>query len=266
MKKLLLSLCLLAAVAAGQATNNLTRQYPPAGATEGYRASSGSGAGSLPTGLYEYWKFEEASGQRAGSIFGLVWNQPGGAVAGVAGKSGNGASISSGSWLQAQAADFLDAGNSFTVSFWMFPTAYQETSGAGSPILINVSGTGSGFDLIKVQASTNIRYTVYAGGGNVSKGGNPLPTGAWHHVILTCTPNPPSSICNFRVDGGSFSTVQTGFSSPSGTLDVMQFSYTNGLDGVTAIFDEVGVWRRVLTVPEMDYLYNGGTGRFYPFS
>lgn len=46
----------------------------------------------------------------------------------------------------------------------------------------------------------------------------------------------------------------------------LEFGSTHGaLIGPDAIFDEWGVWNRVLSLEEIDYLYNSGAGRTYPF-
>lgn len=43
-------------------------------------------------------------------------------------------------------------------------------------------------------------------------------------------------------------------------------SNPNQLIGPDAYFDEFGIWNRVLTLAEVEYLYNSGVGRTYPFT
>lgn len=53
---------------------------------------------------------------------------------------------------------------------------------------------------------------------------------------------------------------------PTVGSQALEFGSLHGaLSGPNAIFDEWGVWNRVLSLEEIEYLYNSGTGRTYPF-
>lgn len=263
MRKLLaVALILLGAVGLAQ-TFPAPGQFPAQGTTGAYLASSGAAGGvfDLEDGLWNWWKFESGPGY-VGSIRNHSWN---GGVGTVAGKSGNGISVQpgGGSGIISTTHDFLGAWpRGVTCTFWVNATSYTD-SGAGSPIMVSTSSS-SGWDLFKNAGATTIRLNIYGGGGTTTVTGNPLPTGAWHFVVIQCPSGGPGAVCNVRINmGAPFQTAATSIN--GGVADSFLLSYNIAGHGIVGTFDEMGLWNRALSVPELQHLYNGGAGNFYPF-
>lgn len=262
MKRLL---CIGVLFFAGSASAQTVRQFPPAGATGNYRASSGAPVVDLNFGLAHYWKMDEATGvQREDSLHTFhVWALVGGPTQ-VAGKSGNGTQVSPGNYIRNSfTADlFSPSFRALTMTFWVNPASYTE-SGSGSPILI-ASSIASGFDVAKQQASTNIQLKPYGGGTTVNLGSVLNAGSGWHFVaVMYDGGGGCCGVVTAQVDNGAIFQV-TPEQIYGDNSNSMFFGYIAG-NSMTGVVDEVGVWTRVLTLAERQDLWNSGNGHFYPF-
>lgn len=85
-------------------------------------------------------------------------------------------------------------------------------------------------------------------------------TNTWYFV--SCGSN--GSEIFMQIDSG-IRNYGPGLTPTVGSQDLEFGSRHGALVGPNAIFDEWGVWNRVLSLEEIEYLYNSGTGRTYPF-
>jgi len=86
--------------------------------------------------------------------------------------------------------------------------------------------------------------------------------GTWHLVIVWW--DPADGKVHASIDGGATSDG-TGSITPWASTEGLHLKAGNSATG-ELLFDELGIWSRVLSSDERTELYNSGTGKFYPFS
>jgi hypothetical protein len=229
-------------------------------------------------GLSAYWKLDELSG----TVIDQTGNNNGTASGTIPNKPG----IINTGYNFDGTLDYILCGShpslvmntsDFTISAWFKTTAtleisddlytilcttsnggnnagYQMTLRGDAPwtgLLLRV-GTGAGFN--DVLASSDLRSTVNDGN--------------WHNWVIVLN---RASLAKFYLD--NVEVGSTNISAWEGTditnsanenkigmaFDSSQFSFNGTLD-------EIGVWKRALSVAEVSALYSNGTGLTYPFT
>lgn len=220
------------------------------------RAASGGGASALLTGLVSYWKLDEVSGNRSDSVGGNTLTDVN-TVTSVAGKVSNAAQFTAANserlFHATNAA--LETGD---IDFSAFGWFYLTSSGAGAGRTIVAKAT----EWEVTVGSTGV-LTFKTGSGDTNFNGfATMSYDGWHSFYAEYRAGTTNGV---QIDNGSFLTipVTTPVSVGSQPFEIGSIfgGAGNFLDGRV---DEVGFWKRLLTVAERTQLWNGGNGVTYP--
>ena len=222
---------------------------------------------ALTTDIKAYYKLDESSGNAAdatGNGNTLTNNNtalygPGIINNGVVATSVGPQYLSIGSTLG------ISDGTDFTITGWFNIASFA----TGDQALWDLGFTATSYtqNAIRVNGST-IKYD--RGRRCVAQQhvdySTTINTGTWYFVCQTFTAS-SSTVKGFLNASEVASSVLSGIGS-NGCAPTAHFFI--GQDGdftnCNATIDEVGVWNRVLTGPEITQLYNGGAGLQYPFT
>jgi len=116
---------------------------------------------------------------------------------------------------------------------------------AGSYHLHIRTGTGSGWDTA-CDSNTEVNDKT------------------WHHVVVTFD-NSANEI-EIYIDGDSVQNCSNTISTPSSDDALYIGVRSPSSNYYNGSIDELGVWNRIITASEVQYLYNDGAGVDYPFS
>ena len=241
--------------------------YPGANTAEGQNVLLGltTGTCDLTTGMYAYYKLDEASGgavDASGNGRGLSQS---GTIGSSTGKI-NGARVWTGGFsgpylgLFGNSTDFEPGTNHIFVSAWVKSavTTYGYDAGiAGKFVLPHASwllfrqsdGSGSRFEFLVMQNGSTTGASV---------NGPVLTDTNWHFVVGGWN----GTVLKISVDGGAFAT--TAFAGPifgdgTGVFQVGAEAASNTWNG---LIDEVAIWigKNDMTDTEVGLLYNEGAG------
>lgn len=100
---------------------------------------------------------------------------------------------------------------------------------------------------------------------NVSSTAFWTDTTSWHHLVFTYNGNNAQSGILGYYDGTSITWGTGKASNINGTIVNTGNLYfgERSTQGAKILFDEAGLWNRVLTTTEITELYNSGSGKFY---
>lgn len=220
-------------------------------------------------GLVSYWRLNETSGARA-DIFGVSNLSDNGGVTSASGIIGNAASFAKASSQSLSCVSNTSLTNltSFTVAGWMYFDSIGG-SGVNNAFFSKWSSGGGGtneFFLAYQPGSPGFAWFVTGTGGLASVVNNPgISTSIWYFVVADY--DATTGLIGLSFNGGEKSTAAL-----SGTVQTASNDFYLGtipgfgnyyMDGR---LDEVGFWRRSLSLQEIKYLYNSGRGRTYPFT
>lgn len=239
----------------------------------GYTNRTGDqGRGSLVSldQMVSYWKLEEASGTRADS-HGTNTLTDNNSVTSAAGKIGNASAYATASlqYLSVASNSTVQTGDiSFSISCWVYLTSKTTYRW-----VFNKDGLSAGqreYYLIYDFPADRWQFAVFrATDSAVTVNANTLGSpslNTWVHIgCYHDAANDQIGICG---SGGAFDTQATGGALQAASNGPFQLGgnprtpATLYMDGR---IDEVGFWKRMLNANEWAALYNGGTGRTYPF-
>lgn len=215
--------------------------------------SSSSGADNILTGLLSFWQFEEASGIR-NDVMGSNHLTPSGTITQVAGKVGNGAHISTGSYLSVEDNSpnlRILSNNSLTIAGWFKPDTLNATT---LREIIQTEGYHIG-----ITPANNLIFVVRASNGPEGYISLPIATAnVWYFFV--CEYNSSTNKISLQLNNNAETTGDciADNSYVSGTFYIgcynPDYYYFDG------IVDALGVWNKVLTTEEKTYLYNEGNG------
>lgn len=226
---------------------------------EGGIGWSGGGS-SLLTGLSHYWTLNEASGTRADSI-GSATMTDNNTVGSATGMNFLGADliVVNGEYFSiAHASDPWPAtGVDWTLSLWIKPAS---VSGTGYFIINNFGATTG----LQAYASGAGALSLVVGGVTLTTSNGAMPiNSAFHHVVMSW--NSADTKHRIQVDNGTvYASAASSYQQCGGSSAAALFGTSGGALGITGVFDEMGLWHRILTSTEIAILYNSGTGKFYP--
>ena len=212
---------------------------------------------TLLTGLEEYYKFDETSGQ-AIDCKGVNNSSSVDATQGIIGKINNCYSFN-GTTNKITFADHanwtINQTTDLSISAWI------NFTGNGSSEWQNIWGFSSGpcFQFKKIS-DNNYQLGWYANGATMTTSTITFTPGTWYLVSMTKS---GSSEFKFYLN-----QAQQGPFDPSDSDLDPNSVYIGGDDtneGFYGKIDELGIWKRVLTQSEISELYNNGTGKTYPF-
>jgi len=229
--------------------------------------------GQLTNGIAAYWKLDEISGSIVNDSYssndGTVTN----ATINQTGILGNGVSFDgSGDYINCGSNSSLDIGTSdWSFSCWFKTTASLSSSSNLYTIFANGSSATAGIDIILrgstlwngilVRLCDGSSYYDFKPDSDLS---STINNGAWHHLAVTIDRDGNLVI---YLDASAVKTksitaysAKNFYSSYDHKIGVLNFGYS--FDGT---LDEIGIWKRVLTLAEISQLHNSGAGLSYPF-
>jgi hypothetical protein len=154
----------------------------------------------------------------------------------------------------------LNLGNTFTVSAWVKPDSARDHAGVVSKTVANRDGSAYSF-LLTTHSDGSISSYSNASGWQYSNP-NVITLNAWSHAVWV-------------VNGGRMYFYVNG--TPQGSVP---FTYTDvdahnvfigswyssfGMD-FSGKIDDVGIWKKALSLDEINQIYNCGTGSQYNFA
>lgn len=229
-----------------------TAQWPPV-----WFFDSAIGA-KLKRDAVSLWRFEDSTnlGLDTQGANNLTNNATVTQAAGKVGQAASFASASSQFFSIADNASLSMPGTSFTITAWInFATTGTRT--------IAGKWQSSNFEYIIYLSTSHIEMIVNhlgAGGDTAAVSGVTLSTGTWYFVRGWLDVN--AGTVNILINEANLATV----AHTTGTVDGAA-TFRIGADSSPAAdfwngqLDEVGIWKRVLTTSEANWLYNSGTGR-----
>lgn len=234
---------------------------------------------SLNKGLVAYYKFDGNSNASVGGINGTNVNSP----TFTTGKVGN--AINFGNDAILKYCQFVDndifsftdgSGNDipFSVNMWVNSSSFS----ANSNYLLNKRLDGiSGEEYQIAITATSVQFYKFGNGSggnfkyfNFSFG---LLTNTWYHLVFTDDGTKGMTGMNVYINGiiknpaismtGSYSGMSNGL----GLIRIGQSAHnTNVNNKHRGLIDELGIWKnRILSQSDVNFLYNSGSGRTYPF-
>lgn len=225
--------------------------------TLGGAANPGS---TLNNGLVAYWNLDEVSGNRADSVDTNTL-QDNGSTGSTTGIHNLAASFVAANGTYLLAADAgLHVTNKLGVSAWV-------NHSSGNYDFAKFTAMDSGGLGIFVQLSTSA--IIFFDNSATISATFSFPSG-WHHFVLSYdgTGVDNDAKVQIYVDGTPASIAWAGLvpTSYNGNTSPWALGATGDGGGpATTLIDEVGFWGRKLTSGEAAELYNGGSGKFYPF-
>ena len=224
----------------------------------------------LLNGLVHYWKLDESSGNATDAVGSL--NLTNNNAVFTVGKINNAIDVerdTDNSLLNTSDDLFISTPSAYTVSVWVKnesqPTTDEERyffseAELNAQILLKYRDVGGTKQLQWAQfsgshSSNRLTYDTVLNDGTWN-----LVTVAWTgtmmHMYLNGTEVASAPYSVFGGDGNNFGFGVGGSYSGGVYPDI------SGFDGM---IDEVGVWNRTFSASEVAQLYNGGTGKQYPF-
>lgn len=213
---------------------------------------------SLGVGLVGYWNFDGEAGSvlsdRSGSGNNGAWSGAGSHW--VASKSGlgNAGNFSNGNNVSITDAPSLRPTNALSLVFWVNPGDNGVLHDIlGKALFNNPTAWAFGFR----RNASGIFSDAYINGLRYTKfESSPLPAGTWGHYTLT-------------YDGTTIATYKNGSlisgTLANGTIDSttgapFKIGMGGGYPDFIGLLDEVRIYNRVLSVNEINALYNNGNG------
>lgn len=222
----------------------------------------------LLTNLQAYWKFDESSGDAVDS------SSNGNTFVATSIRGYVAAKINNGVDLEKASSDSMTAADSASLSLtgdatWSWWENLESLFSGGDTDMFILTKSIGGVGLLSYQLRWNNQgsnnMTLFISSNLVTQGSAMvtfLPTtGIFQHIVLT-----------FKASTGTMELWVNGISqgSATGTLPTSIADSTSALrlgnaGEIDGIFDEMGIWSRVLTSIEIGQLYNAGLGLSYPF-
>ncbi len=224
-------------------------------------------ADTLLEGLWAFWKLDEASGNRLDVSGNARHLAPGGtSIAQEAvGKIGAGVSLPNTAKLSVSLAGGI-LQPPFTFAGWVYSafsnggdiwTLEGPTLGPGDEKPLTLGRQNTSFGLVAVDTDL---ATYYPSPGTATA------TNTWHHLRMEM---PDNQTVKLFINNETTPSVLID-SSPEAILltdwETLILGKALSLGSVTQKQDALGIWARVLTQLEADWLYNSATGREWPFA
>ena len=212
----------------------------------------------LNVGLVSYYTMDYGSGIIIDSL-GTNNGTNIGASYGGTGKIGDAMDFENGEsdWIDIADDDSLDFGTgSFSLSIWLNFEDYISNGG-----IFEKRDGDKGFYVRQVISGTNkLNFFVGDGTDYIDITSSTVTGGAYQHYVFTFNGTSKTGVIYENATSiGTDTDVAIGTISSSNNFSIGNFSgtYSDGL------FDEIGIWNRVLTPAEVTQLYNESTGITY---
>lgn len=199
-------------------------------------------------GLVGWWRFNGNGDDSSGNGFSATVT---GALAVGQNGQANGAYNFNGappSATVANSQDILTPSNTF--SFWYYADTWN--SGAATSFVAKRGGTTTGHFIMRLTSSNTLAFDC-GGSGNRYTSGTTLPTGAWTHIVITCSPTNVLAYVN-----GVRGSLVNRTTSPLYNTTLLQFGQDNSGYGLNGRMDDIRLYSRVITPQEVQALYAAG--------
>jgi len=154
-----------------------------------------------------------------------------------------------------------DRTDSFSIDCWFYTTT--DTQMYVLSKMENVTGKGYGFYL-------NARKPYFVLGNNITTNkievysDEAVSSGAWHHGVFTYDGSSTASGINIYIDGDNKTLTSVSDALSATIINTADFQMS-GRDGANLVFnygqiDEVVLYEKEITLAEVEYRYNGGSG------
>jgi hypothetical protein len=251
----------------------------PGWIVRGSGSTSSGGASTLNNNIVAYWKFDETGiVDRAPSVGTItLTNLP---VPGVVGPTSGTGKINNGVDFEDVSAVYFENGpdpaavdfsgtQSFTIAAW----AQTESQGQRRTIICKYDAGGNAQWYLQYRNTDDHWIFGISTNGTAeteidSDNQGAIADATWYFIVGWY--NSADNTINMRVGTGS--TLQAadtpvgisaaGLFNSTSVLRVGRLTSAGYFDG---LIDEIGIWNRVLTSAEIVELFNGGTGKSYPF-
>ena len=231
----------------------------------------------LNVGINGYFKLDEGSG----AVIDSTGNYNGtdqGATPGATGIINNAYSFTTNDYIDTTTRGTLGSnlGNGFSISFWLNTTSTSHEAVIGS---FNDAGAGDGSIVIELNLNSvgaddagKIHMHLKDIDGNNLESGTTnditFSDGAFHHIVVTMDGDNNANTLyldgvnqslTYRVQTtpDNFANFDYGITLGASNFRGTRYWYYEG------IYDEVGMWNRILSESEITNLYNGGNGISY---
>lgn len=215
--------------------------------------------------LVGYWGFENTSYTDSSSVSGAL--TPHNSPQIVSGKVGNAVQVADDAYLDVASNAYLESTGDLTVAFWANFNAL--TFPTGNNFVFDKGSLNSDYgcwlaSLGDTETSYNTFYcTIPDGDYSAPMVGSPdnIQTGEWHFYVFTFSQNN----ITLQIDNATEYQTATQGNNPVDVIPLTLGCQADHTSCMSGLIDEFGVWNRILTTDERDYLYNSGAGRtLYP--
>ncbi len=215
----------------------------------------------LSDSLISFWELEEASGTRADAKGSnpLADNNT---VTSAAAIVGTGAVTTAANleYLSAASNASLQMGDiDFTIAGW-----FKVNINASSGLVTKDSDAPSSRDYTLDWESGSYRFYFNGGGTSIVTAAGSLST----FQFVVASHDASADLVKICVNDGLVQTHATGGEVPNVSSAAFQIGareYSSSRIFADAVFDQIGLWKRVLRAAEITDLYNGGSGRAYSY-
>jgi hypothetical protein len=238
----------------------------PAGTTIGMSHERFNFPSLISGGLVAYYDFEDASGNLLDNVGSNDLTETDGTIASVAGKVGNARDFERADTEYFAAADA--AWNSITGNLTITAWINAETaSGIFQGIVSKLTVAGDQVSyLLGINDLGEVTFEVSTDGTRTSSAvfeqvnSTPISASTWYFLVGR---RREGVNVGLSVNAGTEVTATLAGGIFDGTAAFEIGAYNVNASNFDGIIDEVGVWNRVLTDDEVDWLYNSGSGRSY---
>lgn len=216
------------------------------------------GSSTLLNDIVAYWNGEEASGNAIDQVGSLD-----GVCTGIAYQQASSGIVNYGYTFNGS-TDVITIGDhselelqQLSISLWVKVTY-------GVYGLFTNCVSGEGYQLMVDGGSPgNVSWWLRGDPYPRVLGSIDITDGEWHHIVATYDKINLKVYVDGELDGTTPATQTITYVGTSCLIGDDPIGDTTNLDGY---IDEIGIWSRALTESEIDELYNGGSGKTYPFS
>lgn len=212
--------------------------------------------------ILNYWKLDESSGNATDTVGSATLTNTN--ITYSTGKISNGAynAGTNGYKLQGTIADPDSYSSGYSWACW----AYVDDNTPTTRQAFMASDESASWGVCSIFALETTGNLCFKFGNGESlyyytDTGTQVPQATWFHVVTTV--NGTNQKC--YLNGTLVSNVTKASSLANNGTTFVILNQKDGLTPTTGRVDEAGIWGRELSQTDVNYLYNGGLGRTYPF-
>lgn len=174
----------------------------------------------------------------------------------------NGGATSSSAGGTSLTNSYISASGAWSISYWTNVSSVSQSGNYSGDI--SLGNLVSGAIIIHTFGDNSPENGWIFSSAETANYGQFLPTNLnqWYHHVIT---NDPTYGISWYVDGSPYIVNGGGGTNRDWSEITLGANITNSNASTDSVYDEVGIWNRVLTDNEVFNLYYLGTGNTYPF-